>query len=172
MSSVPGPNPWVEPFPWDKKTPYWNVFKYLTTHQKNLPPHSKEFLEKRALYAETMRNSVSIGIFRGTLPNSDLFSLKSYTISAPCGGLAVGQYYVEETGRGCMRETDFDGLESYVGMTCYSQAKLNGVDQKHYKENLQRKAADDNSPDNCVINREQQMLRTPPNTPESEQVII
>jgi hypothetical protein len=180
MSSVPGPAPWVEPFPWEKeiKLEYFNFFEHYKDIKSEKKTHSKELLEKRALYSEAMRNSVSIALIRGTLPNSDLFSLKDFQLdgpydNAPCNGLAVGQYsHHEGKISGCLREPDIDGLESYVKLICYSQEKLNGVDQKNYKEHLQRKAADDNSPDNCYVHRGYQSLKTPPNTPVDEQVIV
>jgi hypothetical protein len=178
MSRVPGPKPWVEPFPWDKKIEFnfFNFFYDFYKHTKGEEiAQSKEFLERRAQYAEAMRNSVSIGIFRGTSSNSSLFSVNDFRLnnyySAPCNGLAVGQYYVEDSG-GCLRESDLDGLESYVRLICYSQEKLIGIDQKYYERELARKALDDHSPENCFIHRGYQSLKTPPNTPEDEQVII
>lgn len=178
MSRVPGPTPWIEPLPWPKKIPYAEIISFFKTLGKDRPPRSKEELEKRAIYAEAKRNSVSIGIFRGTSSISGLFKgVNEFWLrniyESPCGGLAVGEYHIIASSRGCLREPDIDGLESYVKLICYSDDQLNGVyQQKFYKDNLQRKAADDNSPKNCYIERAALSLKTPPNTPEDEQVII
>lgn len=178
MSSMPGPKPWIEPLAWPNKIPYAEIISVFKTLGKDRPPRSKEELKKRAIYAEAMRNRVSIGIFRGTSSISYLFGgdkefwLHKY-YEGPCSGLAVGEYHIIASARGCLREPDIDGLESYVQLICYSDDQLNGVYQdKFYKDNLQRKAGDDHSPENCYIDRAALSLKTPPNTPEDEQVII
>ena len=175
MSSIPGPKPYIEPFPWPKKIPYAEIVSFFSALGKERPPRSKEELEKRAISAESHRNSVSVGIFRGTSSISFLFGgLKEFRLDDiydTCYGLTIGQHY-EKSDYGCLREADIDGLESYVRLICYSQEQLNGTNQKFYAVKLQHKAADDNSPDNCFINREDQSLKTPPSTHGDDQVII